>query len=139
MKAGVGFVVDEVVEDIVVAEMEIEEDSDATVNEPKPMAGLGTSSGILKMFLEKTNSFYRSFLDRLYAVADLLTDRPDPKPPDFEKTTSPPVTVGLVCLGSSLPGKLTWTKKWQFEHFVKRRRRKSWLIIFSLALSSDFI
>merc|ERR1719205_333876 len=117
------------------------EDSDVTVSEPKPTGKLGTShnNAILNMFLEKTNSFYRSFLDRLYAVADLLNDRPDPKPPDFENTTSPPVTVGLVCLGSSLPGKLTWTKKWQFEHFVKRRRRKSWLIIFSLASSSDFI
>ena len=72
--------------------------------------------------------FSRSFLDRLYAVADLLTDRPEPKPPDSENPTSQPPMVGLVSLGRiCTPGAPTWTKKWTFEHFVKRRRRKLWL------------
>jgi len=98
------------------------------------MAEPGISSSILQMFLEKTNTFYRNFLDKLYAVADLLSDRPEPKPPDSEKVPSPPVPdmVGLVSLGFSTPGKPSWTKKWQFEHFVKRRRRKVGFHIFFL-------
>merc|ERR1712034_123401 len=87
------------------------EDSDVTVSEPKPTGKLGTShnNGILNMFLEKTNSFYRSFLDRLYAVADLLTDRPEPKPPDSENPTNQPRMVGLVspgriCMPGAQPG-----------------------------------
>merc|ERR1719508_163473 len=55
--------------------MGTEEVSDVTMNEPQLTEKLGTSQTILKMFLEKTNTFYRCFLDRLYAVADLLTDR----------------------------------------------------------------
>merc|ERR1712025_817259 len=124
---GMKVVVDFVVDVAVVGEEEemvIKGDSDVTVSELKHMAEPGTSSSILQMFLEKTNSFYRSFLDKLYAVADLLTDRPEPKPPDSEKLTRPSVIVVLVSLGTSMPGNLTWTKKWQFEHFVKRRRRK---------------
>ena len=68
-------------------------------------------------------------MDRLYRVADLLTDRPSPKPPDLcpeEELESRPL------LPSPLPapalwavvGSLTWTKKWTFEHFVKKKRRK---------------
>merc|ERR1712098_657458 len=106
-------------------EMVIKGDSDVTVSEPRHMAEPGTSSSILQMFMEKTNTFFMSFLDKLYAVADLLTDRPEPKPPDSEKLTRPSIIVVLVSLGTSMPGNLTWTKKWQFEHFVKRRRRKA--------------
>jgi len=63
------------------------------------------------MFLDKTNTFYRNFLDKLYAVADLLTDRPEPKPPDPENIPSPTVMVGLVSLGFSMSGKPTWTTR----------------------------
>jgi len=114
--------------------MGIKEDSDVIMSEPRPMAEPGTSSSILQMFLDKTNTFYRNFLDKLYAVADLLTDRPEPKPPDPENIPSPTVMVGLVSLGFSMSGKPTWTKKWQFEHFVKRRRRKVWVLPFFFIL-----
>lgn len=126
--------VEEVVVATVVEEMGIKGDSDVTMSEPRHTAEPGISSSILQMFLEKTNTFYRNFLDKLYAVADLLSDRPEPKPPDSEKVPSPPVPVmvGLVSLGFSMPGKPTWTKKWQFEHFVKRRRRKVGFHIFFL-------
>ena len=64
MKAGVDFVVDEVVEDTVVEETMIGEDTvvEETMIEPKPTEKPGTSHNILKMFLEKTNSFYRCVL-----------------------------------------------------------------------------
>merc|ERR1719493_20573 len=126
MRAEVDFVVEEVGVATVVDEMGIKEDSDVTMGAPRHTAEPGISSSILQMFHEKTNTFYRNFLDKLYAVADLLSDRPEPKPPDSEKVPSPPVPdmVGLVSLGFSTPGKPSWTKKWQFEHFVKRRRRK---------------
>merc|ERR1719318_2471259 len=52
----------------------------------------------------------------------------EPKPTDSENPTSQPRVVGLVSPGRiCMPGAPTWTKKWTFEHFVKRRRRKLWL------------
>jgi len=98
---------------------------DETVNELQHTEKLGISRDILAKFQQKTYSFYRCFLDRLYAVADLLTDRPEPKPPDSDNTTYRPIVVVLVSLGLiTSPGKPTWTKKWTFDHFIKRRRRK---------------
>merc|ERR1712013_887085 len=45
-----------------------------------PMARLGTSfHSAIHMFTQKTADFYRLFLDRLYEVADLLTERPTPE------------------------------------------------------------
>ena len=58
MKVGVDFVEEEAVV-AVVDEMGIKEDSDVTMSEPRPMAEPGTSSSILQMFLDKTNTFYR--------------------------------------------------------------------------------
>merc|ERR1719167_376905 len=67
----------------------------------------------------------RNFLDRLYCVADLLTDRPESKPPDTDSAPDPkPPQVGSVFSPEVLMRKPTWTKKWTFEHFVKRKRRK---------------
>ena len=69
----------------------------------------------------------RLFLDRLYEVADLLTERPTPEPPDPQEI--PPRAPdeplrGLVGL------KLPWTRKWIFQLFVKKRRRKMSTLIF---------
>ena len=63
----------------------------------------------------------RLFLDRLYEVADLLTERPTPEPPDPQEIPSRALNEplrGLVGL------KLPWTRKWIFQLFVKKRRRK---------------
>jgi len=73
------------------------------------------------MFTQKTADFYRLFLDRLYEVADLLTERPTPEPPDPQEIPSRALNEplrGLVGL------KLPWTRKWIFQLFVKKRRRK---------------
>ena len=84
------------------------------------------------MTTSSTDLFSRSFLDRLYAVVDLLTDRPEPKPPDSENPTSQPNMAAFACWVNQ-----TWTKKWSFEHFIKRRRRKQgwlWLVLFCLEI-----
>merc|ERR1711972_359960 len=87
-----------------------------------PMARLGTRfHSAIHMFTQKTADFYRLFLDRLYEVADLLTERPTPEPPD-------PQEIPLRALNEPLRGlvglKLPWTRKWIFQLFVKKRRRK---------------
>merc|ERR1712046_544376 len=78
-----------------------------------PMARLGTSfHSAIHMFTQKTADFYRMFLDRLYEVADLLTERPTPEPPDPQEITSRALNEplrGLVGL------KLPWTRKWIFQ------------------------
>ena len=69
----------------------------------------------------------RLFLDRLYEVADLLTERPTPEPPDPQEIPSRALNEplrGLVGL------KLPWTRKWIFQLFVKKRRRKMSTLIF---------
>ena len=58
-KIGEDFVVVEEVVDIEGGGMGTEEVSDVTMNEPQLTEKLGTSQTILKMFLEKTNTFYR--------------------------------------------------------------------------------
>jgi len=102
--------------------------------DPKPMGKLGISLSVMDQFVLKTKSFYKSFLDGLYAVADLLLDyRPEPKPPDIDIDTVtnllPPrrlrgghVIGARVFLTISSPA--TFTKKWSFDHFIKRRRKK---------------
>merc|ERR1719193_2314269 len=85
----------------------------------------------IHMFTQKTADFYRLFLDRLYEVADLLTERPSPEPPDPTQALSrvrPTPLEGLLGL------KLPWTRKWIFQLFVKKRRRK----ISSLILGRSF-
>ena len=75
---------------------------------------------------------FRSFLDGLYAVSDLLLEnRPDPKPPDTERRdvkVEPPHSDGirlpLTGVTIVVSSKLTWTKKRSFDLFVKRRRKK---------------
>merc|ERR1719436_1020357 len=92
-----------------------------------PMARLGTRfHSAIHMFTQKTADFYRLFLDRLYEVADLLTERPTPEPPDpqeIPRALNEPLRrlVGL---------KLPWTRKWIFQLFVKKRRRKISTLIF---------
>merc|ERR1712218_522513 len=94
---------------------EEEEDTRQIETSQPPMARLGTSfHSAIHMFTQKTADFYRLFLDRLYEVADLLTERPTPEPPDPQEIPS----RGLVGL------KLPWTRKWIFQLFVKKRRRK---------------
>merc|ERR1711972_1254882 len=62
---------------------EEEEDTRQIETSQPPMARLGTSfHSAIHMFTQKTADFYRLFLDRLYEVADLLTERPTPEPPD---------------------------------------------------------
>jgi len=85
-------------------------------------------------FAVKTRNFYKSFLDGLYAVADLLLEnRPDPKPPDLHLLNDDPGPCpqpvkwcGLIltqCVQAlTKPG--TSTKKMSFDFFVKRRRKK---------------
>merc|ERR1712059_148311 len=58
------------------------EDSIETEKTHQPTERPGTSSSSISNFTHQTLMFYRSFLDRLYSVADLLTERPEPKPPD---------------------------------------------------------
>jgi len=62
----------------------------------------GTSSSIMNNFFDKTKYFYKSLLDGLYAVADLLLDpRPEPKPPDIEtKTKTSELNVQLEFAGT---------------------------------------
>ena len=75
---------------------------------------------------------FRSFLDGLYAVSDLLLEnRPDPKPPDTErrdvKAEPPPsdgIRLHLTGVTLVVSSKLTWTRKRSFDLFVKRRRKK---------------
>merc|ERR1711970_1425886 len=60
-----------------------EEDTKETGTSQPPMARPGTNfHSAIHMFTQKTADFYRLFLDRLYEVADLLTERPSPEPPD---------------------------------------------------------
>ena len=82
----------------------------------------------------------RSFLDGLYAVADLLLEnRPAPKPPDLYVTSEDPgpcpqplAWCGLIlaqCVKALChPG--TSTKKMSFDFFVKRRRKKLLISVF---------
>jgi len=93
----------------------------------------GTSSSIMNNFFDKTKYFYKSLLDGLYAVADLLLDpRPEPKPPDIEtKTKTSELNVQLEFAGTfsieiifSDFCSTTSTKKLLFDSFVKRRRKK---------------
>merc|ERR1712059_216726 len=103
--------------------VELAEDSIETEKTHQPTERPGTSSSSISNFTHQTLMFYRSFLDRLYSVADLLTERPEPKPPDPPPKFVRP-KVGRTAQVSTEPGAPTWTKKWTFEHFVKRRRRK---------------
>jgi len=83
-------------------------------------------------FLDKTKYFYKSLLDGLYAVADLLLDpRPEPKPPDiFVGTTSEPnislLFYGIFVIEIIFSDFRTSTKKLLFDNFVKRRRKKDY-------------
>merc|ERR1719500_2277898 len=65
--------------------------------------------------------FIGCFLDRLYEVADLLIERPSPEPPDPTQALS---RVRPAPLEGLLGRKLAWTRKWTFQLFVKKRRRK---------------
>jgi len=107
---------------------EEEEDTRQIETSQPPMARLGTSfHSAIHMFTQKTADFYRLFLDRLYEVADLLTERPTPEPPDPQEIPSRALNEplrGLVGL------KLPWTRKWIFQLFVKKRRRKISTLIF---------
>ena len=122
---------------------EEEEDTRQIETSQPPMARLGTSfHSAIHMFTQKTADFYRCsnqhlvfymictirlFLDRLYEVADLLTERPTPEPPDPQEIPSRALNEplrGLVGL------KLPWTRKWIFQLFVKKRRRKMSTLIF---------
>merc|ERR1711944_362167 len=99
---------------------EEEEDTRQIETSQPPMARLGTSfHSAIHMFTQKTADFYRFFLDRLYEVADLLTERPSPEPPD-----PAPSRVQPAPLEGLLGRKLAWTRKWTFQLFVKKRRRK---------------
>merc|ERR1712179_198826 len=120
------------VEDVTAEITEAEVDTVEDVTERMlPLTGRpGTRRMEIEIFTQKTAEFYRNFLDRLYCVADLLIDRPESKPPDLDPAPDPkPPQVGSVSTRTTawevLVGKPTWTKKWSFEHFVKRRRRKS--------------
>merc|ERR1719348_1524762 len=87
-----------------------------------PTARPGTNfHPAIHMFTQKTADFYRLFLDRLYEVADLLTERPSPEPPD---STQALLRVRPAPLEGLLGQKLAWTRKWTFQLFVKKRRRK---------------
>merc|ERR1712107_546159 len=100
---------------------EEEEDTKQIETSQPPMARLGTSfHSAIHMFTQKTADFYRLFLDRLYEVADLLTERPLPEPPDPTPAPSRVLPAPLVGL---LGWKLAWTRKWTFQLFVKKRRK----------------
>merc|ERR1712004_952568 len=94
---------------------EEEEDTRQIETSQPPMARLGTSfHSAIHMFTQKTADYYRLFLDRLYEVADLLTERPTPEPPDPQEIPSRALNEplrGLVGL------KLPWTRKWIFQIF----------------------
>merc|ERR1712037_559295 len=99
-----------------------EEDIRETGTSQPPMAGPGTNfHSAIHMFTQKTADFYRLFLDRMYEVADLLIDRPSPEPPD---PTQALLRVRPAPLEGLLGRKLAWTRKWTFQLFVKKRRRK---------------
>merc|ERR1711936_1329913 len=101
---------------------EEEEVTRETGTSQPPMARHGTNfHSAIHMFTQKTADFYRLFLDRLYEVADLLTERPSPEPPDPTQALS---RVRPVPLEGLLGRKLAWTRKWTFQLFVKKRRRK---------------
>ena len=80
--------------------------------------------------------YFRNFLDRLYAVADLLTEpEPEPKPPDIDSSDYRDdlqslrleiITGAVTTLMVSTP---TPVKKRTFDLFVKKRRKKFWRII----------
>merc|ERR1712048_309502 len=85
-------------------------------------------------FITKTKLFYKNFSDRLYAVADLLTEpEPEPKPPDidsdhrddFESLRLEIIPGAVILIVSTKP---TPVKKRTFDLFVKKRRKKFWLI-----------
>merc|ERR1712156_1371172 len=98
---------------------EEEEDTTQIEKSQPPMARLGTSfHSAIHMFTQKTADYYRLFLDRLYEVADLLTERPTPDPQEIPSGALNEPLRGLVGL------KLPWTRKWIFQLFVKKRRRK---------------
>merc|ERR1712037_512494 len=99
-----------------------EEDIRETGTSQPPMAGPGTNfHSAIHMFTQKTADFYRLFLDRLYEVADLLIERPSPEPPDPTQALS---RVRPAPLEGLLGRKLACTRKWTFQLFVKKRRRK---------------
>merc|ERR1719193_747355 len=99
-----------------------EEDTRETGTSQPLMARPGTNiHSAIHMFTQKTADFYRLFLDRLYEVADLLTERPSPEPPDPTQALS---RVRPTPLEGLLGRKLAWTRKWTFQLFVKKRRRK---------------
>merc|ERR1719237_2008652 len=103
-------------------ETEEEEDIRETGTSQPPMAGPRTNfHSAIHMFTQKTADFYRLFLDRLYEVADLLIERPSPEPPDPTQALS---RVRPAPLEGLLGRKLAWTRKWTFQLFVKKRRRK---------------
>jgi len=83
-------------------------------------------------FVSRTKQFYKSFLDGLYNIADLLLEnRPQPKPPDIDKIIECKPFVSLAISSGQFLAKnlffgvgITWTKKRSFDLFVKRRRKK---------------
>jgi len=83
---------------------------------------------VMSTLLEKTTAFYRNFLDGLYAVADLINDRPEFKPNDKTYRNTVEDSLILMCyICIELVSYFLWTKKWAFEHFVKRKRKKDFL------------
>lgn len=115
---------------------EEEEDIRETGTSQPPMAGRGTNfHSAIHMFTQKTADFYRFFLDRLYEVADLLTERPSPEPPDPTPAQS---RVQPAPLEGLLGRKLAWTRKWTFQLFVKKRRRKRTAINIGERFSQDW-
>merc|ERR1712127_219642 len=96
----------------------------------RPGSSPPTPCPSLTMFALKCQHFYRVFLDRLYHVADLLTDRPETKPPDPPSPQADPVVSEISEISdkswgfSWALGDPTWTKKWLFQFFVKKKRRK---------------
>merc|ERR1739845_73794 len=101
---------------------------------------MGTSSlASMDLFIDKTKLFYKNFLDRLYAVADLLTEpEPEPKPPDIDSSDYRDdlqslrleiITGAVTTLMVSTPTP-TPVKKRTFDLFVKKIRKKFLLIIY---------
>merc|ERR1712048_256252 len=109
--------------------------TDKSPSEPRHTARPGTNNPAMDLFIVKTKLFYKNFLDRLYAVADLLTKPdPEPKPPDIDsdyrddlQTLRLEIITGVVILTVSTQP--TPVKKRTFDLFVKKRRKKFWLII----------
>jgi len=70
----------------------------------------------------------RNFLDRLYAVADLLTEpEPEPKPPDIDVNHQDDLKSALleIIITVKVSCSPTPTKKRTFDLFVKKRRKKT--------------